>query len=124
MSLTYVPVALTASVSFLYVLYKHCPGDRRSGFMNKGNWASVSLVEGSMRLLQMTSPHSLQLAGLPPLSALIPSVTGTLTPHPFLPPATLGPVGYGGGHHAGMGAGIPATVGVPGQDAVVAGTVA
>lgn len=43
---------------------------------------------------------------------------------PCLSPAILGPVGYGGGHHAGMGAGVPATVGVPGQDAVIAGAVA
>lgn len=43
---------------------------------------------------------------------------------PCLSPATLGPVGYGGGHHAGMRAGVPATVGVPGQDAVIAGAVA
>ena len=56
--------------------------------------------------------------------ALIPWAKGTLTPPYGLPPATLGPVGSGGGHHAGMVAGVPATVGVPGQDAVVAGAVA
>lgn len=47
---------------------------------------------------------------------------GIWDPHtPYhLPHATLGPVGYGGGLHASMGAGVPGAVGVPGQDAVVA----
>ena len=65
MSLTYVPVALAASVSSFHVLYECCPGDRGLGFKNKGNWAGVCPVEGSVKLLLTTGPYSPQLAGPP-----------------------------------------------------------
>lgn len=65
-------------------------------------------------------PIPLPLAGLcPPLRLRSPVQMGPSHPYCLLP-ATLGPVDYG----AGMGAGVPATVGVPGQDAVIAGAVA
>lgn len=89
MSLTCVPVALTASVSSLYVLYQCCPGDRRLGFMNKENWASVSPVEGSVKLLPTTGPYSVQLAGPPP--PLRPDPLGKGDPHTPLWPPTCYP---------------------------------
>ena len=65
MALTCVPVALAASVSSLHVLYECCPGDRGLGFKNKGNWAVVWPVEGSVKLLLTTGPYCPQLAGPP-----------------------------------------------------------
>lgn len=88
--------------------------------MNKGNWASGPPVGGSIGLLPTTGslfPNSWQ-------AFLFPS--GSESPHiPYhFPPATLRPVRYHGGLHAGMSAEVPATVRVPGQDAVVAGVIA
>lgn len=65
MALTCVPVAPAASVSSLHVLYECCPGDRGLGFKNKGNWAVVWPVEGSVKLLLTTGPYCPQLAGPP-----------------------------------------------------------
>lgn len=93
--------------------------------MNKGNWASGPPVAGSLGLLPTTgshSPYSWQAFLFPSGSESL----GTWDPQiPYhFPPSTLRPVCYDVGLHAGTSAGVPATVRVPGQDAVVAGAIA
>lgn len=92
----------------------------------QGNWGFGSPSGGVNRLLPRTgshSPYSWQ-ACLFPSGSESPSTWDPCIPYHF-PPATLRPVRHdGGGLHAGMSAGVPAAVRVPGQDAVIAGAIA